>query len=65
MSRMRRKIDQYLEFAIPYVWIIDPSTRKADVYTPQKFFEAKDLILRTDNPQIEVPLLEMFNALDE
>jgi hypothetical protein len=47
------------------VRIIDPDTRKADVYTPQGFYEAKDLILRTDDPPIELPLPELFQALDE
>jgi Uma2 family endonuclease len=65
MSRVRQKIDQYLVFGVPYVWIIDPSTRKADVYTPQLFCEAKDLVLRTEDPQIEVRLADIFQALDE
>ncbi|MBZ5728854.1 MAG: Uma2 family endonuclease [Acidobacteriia bacterium] len=65
MSRVRRKIDEYLEFGVPYVWIIDPQTRKADVYTPQSIHEAKDLILRTEDPRIEVSLEELFRALDE
>ncbi|HYW45667.1 MAG TPA: Uma2 family endonuclease [Bryobacteraceae bacterium] len=65
MSRVRRKIDDYLEFGVPYVWIIDPNTRKADVYTPGAIYEAKDLILRTEDPPIEVPLAELFQALDE
>lgn len=65
MSRVRQKIDEYLVFGVPYVWVIDPNTRKADVYTPQLFWEAKDLVLRTEDPQIEVHLAEMFRALDE
>jgi len=64
MSRVRQKIDQYLVFGVPYVWVIDPNTRKADVYTPQLFCEAKDLVLRTEDPQIEVRLVEIFQALD-
>ncbi len=65
MSRVRKKIDEYLEFGVAYVWIIDPQTRKADVYTPQGIHEAKDLMLRTEDPRIEVSLEELFRALDE
>jgi len=65
MSRIRRKIDDYLTFGVPYIWVIDPEARKADVYTPRGFYAAEDLILRTENPAIEVPLPELFAALDE
>lgn len=65
MSRVRVKIDDYLRFGVAYVWIIDPDTRKADVYTPEGFYEAKDLVLRTPDPPIELPLAELFQALDE
>lgn len=64
MSRIRQRIDDYLKFGVLYVWVIDPETRKADVYTPGHFYEAADLILRTENPAIEVPLAELFQALD-
>jgi Uma2 family endonuclease len=49
MSRVRQKVADYLEFAVPYVWVVDPATRKADVYTAQRIYEAKDLVLRTEN----------------
>jgi Uma2 family endonuclease len=65
MSRMRVKIDDYLRFGVQYVWIIDPETHRADVYTASGFYEAKELILRTEDPRIELPLGEMFQALDE
>jgi Uma2 family endonuclease len=64
MSRVRQKIDEYLAFGVPYVWVIDPIARRADVYTPSGIYEAKDL-LRTEDPAIEVPLAELFRALDE
>ena len=65
MSRLRQKIDDYLKFGVPYVWVIDPETRKADVYTQGHFYAATDLVLRTEDPAIEVPLAELFKALDE
>jgi len=65
MSRIREKIDDYLKFGALYVWVIDPYRRKADVYTQGHFYEAGDLILRAEDPRIEVPLAELFQALDE
>jgi Uma2 family endonuclease len=41
MSRVRKKIDEYLAFGVPYVWLIDPERRRADVYTPSAIYEAK------------------------
>ena len=65
MSRVRQRIDDFLNFGTAYVWVIDPEARKADVYTPAAIYEAKDLILRTQDPAIAVPLAELFRELDE
>ncbi len=65
MSRVRQKIDEYLAFGVRYVWVIDPETRRADVYTASGFYEVKDGVLRTEDPAIEVPLADLFQALDD
>ncbi len=65
MSRVRKKIDEFLGFGVPYVWVIDPETRRADVYTASGFYEAKGGVLRAEDPIIEVPLAELFQALDD
>jgi Uma2 family endonuclease len=65
MSRVRKTIDEYLAFGVRYVWVIDPETRRADVYTAAGFYEAKDGVLRTEDPAIEVPLAGVFQALDD
>jgi Uma2 family endonuclease len=56
---MQEKIDDYLNFGVKYVWVIDPTTRKAHVYSATGISEAKDGILRTSNPDITVPLAEI------
>lgn len=63
MSRMQVKIDDYLRFGVAYVWVIDPQTRKAWIYTPEIIREVRDGILRTESPEIEVPLSEIFDRL--
>jgi Uma2 family endonuclease len=65
MSRVRKKIDEFLAFGVPYVWVIDPEARRADVYTASGFYEAKDGVLRTEGPPIEIVLAELFQALDD
>ena len=65
MSRVRKKIDDYLAFGVAYVWLVDPGERRADVYTASRFYEAKDGVLRTEDPAIEVPLADLFQALDD
>ena len=63
MSDMQERIDDYLQFGVRYVWIINPRTRRALTHTKAGSQEVKDGILRTENPEIELPLPEIFQAL--
>lgn len=65
MSRVRKKIDEYLAFDVAYVWLIDAEARRADVYTAAGFHAAKDGVLRTEDPAMEVPLAGLFQVLDD
>jgi Uma2 family endonuclease len=62
MSRMQVKIDDYLAFGVAYVWVIDPQTRKAWVYTRDVMREVRDGVLRTEGLDIAVPLEDLFPA---
>ena len=53
---LQEKIDDYLSFGIPFVWVVIPKTGRGYVYTVEGMHEAKDGVLRTDDPVIEVPL---------
>jgi Uma2 family endonuclease len=59
MSEMQERIDDYLSFGVRYVWLIAPRMQKAYVYTASSIHEVKDA-LRTANPEIAVPLDELF-----
>jgi Uma2 family endonuclease len=59
MKEMQERIDDYLSFGVRYVWLLHPRTRRAFVYTPDAVQEVKDGILRTDDPDICVPLAEL------
>jgi Uma2 family endonuclease len=60
IERMQAKIDDYLNFGVRYVWVINPRTRRAWVYTKEGIVEAKDGVLRTENPELAVPLTAVF-----
>ncbi len=59
MSQMQDRISDYLNFGVNYVWVIDPLTRRAFVYTSEAMHEVKDGVLRTSNPDIAVPFAEL------
>ncbi len=59
-SDVQEKIDDYLGFGVPFVWVIDPRTRRGYVHTPEVSREAKDGVLRTTNPALELPLQQLF-----
>jgi hypothetical protein len=41
------------------VWVIDPRTKLAHVYTGDGMYEVKDGVLRTKDPDIQVFLNEL------
>ena len=59
MTTMYERIDDYLAFGVPYVWVLDPRTRRAWTFTPGEMHEAAGT-LETANPAIQVPLSEVF-----
>jgi Uma2 family endonuclease len=61
MLDMQDRIDDSLAF-VPCVWILNPRSRKAYIYTPGQMIEMKDGILRAPGTEIAVPLAELFEA---
>ena len=61
MSEMQERIDDYLSFGVSYVWVLDPRTKRAHVHTADGSHEVREA-LRTQNPEIVVPLSEIFSA---
>lgn len=59
-SEVQEKIDDYLAFGVPYVWLIDPRRRRGTVYTAEGSREARDGVLRTEGPEIELHLDPLF-----
>jgi len=62
-AAIQEKIDDYLAFGVSYVWVMNPRARRGYIHTAEGSREAKDGVLRTANPDIAVPLAEIFAAL--
>jgi Uma2 family endonuclease len=56
LSRTQEKIDDYLRFGVPCVWLIDPYQGRAWTYTRDEIREVRDGLLRTANAEMIVPL---------
>jgi len=61
MSRTLDRVNDFLTFGVSHVWVLDPRTKRAYGYTASGMREVKDGVLRTDDPQIIVPLTEIFS----
>ncbi len=55
----------YLDFGVPHVWIVDPQKRVAFECDPRGVHEVRDLIFRTEDPELTVDLNQLFRELDE
>jgi Uma2 family endonuclease len=60
MSRMLKKVADYLAFGVRYVWVLDPESKLALAYTAAGV-EKVATVLRTENPAIEIPLAQIFD----
>ena len=60
VQNLQRKIDDYLEFGVPSVWVIDPDSRRAWVYAAEGVTEVKDGLLRARGLDLALPLAELF-----
>jgi Uma2 family endonuclease len=62
---MQHRIDDYLQFGVRHVWLVDPFDRRIWIYSFEGATEVKSGVLRTENPAIEVLLSEIFGGLDD
>jgi Uma2 family endonuclease len=63
MDYTQEKIDDYLSFGVPYVWIINPRLRKGYIATKSGMVEAASGILATSDPEVRLPVAELFDAV--
>ena len=58
LKAMRERVEDYLTFGVPYVWILDPATRQAWRCTKGGMQEVTEL--RTENLDTVVPVAGLF-----
>ena len=56
VSRMEQKIDDYIRFGVPYVWVIDPETSSGHIYTAGRRIPVEDGIFRATDPDVEIDI---------
>lgn len=64
LVRLQPKIQDYLAHGVEYVWIIDPDERRAMSYSPANPGGALIDELRTEHPEITIPLADLLSALE-
>jgi len=64
LSKIRRRVDDYLRFGTEHVWVIDPESRKAYVCSATGFQEPEGGALTIPGTPIRVELSELFAELD-
>ncbi len=62
MLDMQDRIDDYLAFGVPCVWVLNPRSRKAYICTSGQMIEAIDGVLRAPGTDIAAPLAELFES---
>jgi len=59
MVTVQEGVEDYLNFGVPCVWIVNPVTRRGLVCTAEGMVEAKDGVLRVAGTPVEVPLADL------
>ncbi len=60
MSSMQERIADFLDFGVPYLWVIDPRLKRCFVYTRDGMRTISEGELVTADPEIRLPLAVIF-----
>ena len=61
ISRMNVRIQDYLDFGVPAVWLVDPQEGRVWICRRDGMQEATGNSIRVDGTEIEVPMTEIFD----
>jgi len=61
IARINTRIQDYFEFGVPVVWLVDPEERRLWIYRPGVPFEEAIGSVKLDGTSIEVPFSEIFD----
>jgi Uma2 family endonuclease len=57
---LQEKLDDYRDFGIPFVWVVDPRTHRGYTHSLEAGFEIRQSGLHTKNPDIDLPIERLF-----
>jgi len=60
INGMQDRIDDYLAFGVPSVWVVDPIKRRGWRVTPEGWAAATDGIMRTADGRVAMPLVDVL-----
>jgi len=61
LSRVLTRIQDYLDFGVPTVWLIDPTEQRIWVYRRNGMQEANRDVVKVDGTSIEISFSEIFD----
>jgi Uma2 family endonuclease len=61
LSRMNTRVQEYLEFGVPVVWVVDPAEKTIWIYRKSGMQEATGASIKLDGTSIEIPFSEIFD----
>jgi Uma2 family endonuclease len=64
LRSMQARIDDYLAFGVPSIWILDPVAQRAYVCSRKGLTEPDDKVLRASGSSVEISLPELFQQLE-
>jgi Uma2 family endonuclease len=60
MTTIQEKLDDYLTFGVPHIWILDPRRRKAFSYGEEGLVQIVDAFM-THSPEVVLPVKDLFD----
>jgi Uma2 family endonuclease len=61
---LQDRVDDFLAFGVPNIWILDPVKQRAYVYSPGVIREPENGILEVANSPIRIPLADLFADIE-
>ncbi len=65
LRSMRERVDDYLNFGVQHVWILDPAMRRAYVCSRTGFQEPENAVLVVPGTPIRLVLSELFDQAEQ
>lgn len=64
LPRVELRVQEFLNMGVAFVWLIDPLTREAWVYSQSSKLTVTDGFLRTADPDLQISLQELFHLAE-